>query len=294
MTKAFYTLFFAMIFGATYAQTNPNPQNEAKQLIAQKQYKSAVVQLEKALKTHPKNEQLYLLLGQAYYGRMRQAKDFMAKGQLSQKMKEAYEKAVEVAPNSVNARYSLAMFYAKSPAIAGGSIAKAKEQAEAVEKLDKHQGKMLQGLVHTVAKEYDQAIESYKACVGLTKKPAEVHYKIGMLHQVQKQYEAAFQAFARTIKHDPKYMAAYYQYGRTAVYAKTNTSQGIAHLKTYVAKVTQAKRGLPAPTYAYWRMGALYELEKQADLAQKAYEKALQLMPKNKDAQKALEALKAK
>ena len=290
--KAFYTLFFALVFGATYTQTSPNALAHAKQLIAQEKYKSAVKELKQALKTQPKNEQIYLLLGQAYYGRMRQAKNFMAKGNFSGKMKNAYEKAVEVAPNSIRARYSLAMFYAKSPAIAGGSISKATEQAKAIEALDPHQGKMLQGLIYTIDKKYDQAIATYQACVATAPKPAEVHYKIGMLQQAQKQYTPAFQSFTQTIEHDANYMKAYYQYARTAVYAKTNTSQGIAYLKTYVTKVAKAQRNLPAPTYAYWRMGTLYELEKQPQLAQKAYEKALQLMPENKDAQKALAALK--
>jgi tetratricopeptide (TPR) repeat protein len=56
----------------------------------------------------------------------------LSKAGLASTGRKAFEKAIEIDPNNVSARYGLGVFFYKAPGIAGGSNAKAKAQGEAL------------------------------------------------------------------------------------------------------------------------------------------------------------------
>jgi len=292
MKKYLATVLFACLLalGQAWAQRNADF-TLGKQQFAQKKYEEAITSFKKAAKAEPNNEAHYLWLAKAYNQRMTQASNFMAKGNLARKMKNAYKKAVEVAPQSVTARYSLAMYYTNAPAITGGSFAKAEEQAKAVVKLNKGKGYELLGVISQSKKDYTAAEKAYRKSLQFSDNQAKLYQRLGMLFQAQKQYTQAFQEFGQAIKADENYLNAYYQYARTAVFAQTQTGKGIEYLRYYVSKASVKNTTLVAPTYAWWRMGQLYELQQDTTQAKQAYQKALELNAKNKAAKVALEKL---
>ena len=293
MKQYLITILFTSLLaiGQVGAQNHPDFK-QGKQQLAHKNYEAAVTSFKKAAKAEPNNENNYLWLGHAYSRRMSQVSNFMKKGMLARKMKNAYQKAVAIAPNSIDARYSLAMYYINAPAIAGGSTAKAKAQAEEVIKLDKGKGYDLLATIYQAKKEYAAAEAAYRKCLRFSDRQSKVYYKLGMLLQTQKKYVRAFQELGRAIQKDNNYLNAYYQYARTAVFAQMHTSKGIQYLRYYVGKASANNSKIVAPTYAWWRMGQLYELEQDTIKARQAYQKALALNPKNKQAKAALEKLK--
>ncbi|OJJ14623.1 hypothetical protein BKI52_42085 [marine bacterium AO1-C] len=293
MKKYLTTVLFALLLalGQTWAQTNTDF-TLGKQQFAQKKYEAAITSFKKAAKAEPSKEANYLWLAKAYNQRLKRASNFMAKGTLARKMKNAYKKAVEVAPQSVKARYSLAMYYISAPAIAGGSFTKAEKQAQAILKLNKGKGYELLGAIYQGKKEYTAAEKAYRNSLQFSDNQAAMYYKLGMLFQTQKQYVRAFQEFGHAMKADEDYLMAYYQYARTAVFAQMQTRKGIKYLRYYISKASAKNTKIVAPTYAWWRMGKLYELQQDTIQAKQAYQKALQLKPENKEAKAALEKLK--
>ena len=290
MKKLPLFLAFALILGTSWAQNNADFKR-GKQQYAQKNYLAAITSFKKATEAEPRNEINYMWLGNAYSQRLKQVSNFMTKGSVARKMKNAYKKAVEVAPRSVSARYALAMYYINAPGIAGGSFAKAETQARAVLELNKRTGYFLLATLYKVKEDYPAAEKAYRACLQFPEKQAEVYYKLGMLYQTQKQYVRAFQEFGQAIGKDKNYLMAYYQYARTAVFAQMQMRKGIKYLQFYASKASVKNTKIPAPTYAWWRMGQLYELQQNITQARQAYKKALQLNAQNKEAKKALEKL---
>ncbi|HAS39745.1 MAG TPA: hypothetical protein DCS93_04670 [Microscillaceae bacterium] len=293
MKKYLTTVLFACLLalGQPWAQSNADFQ-QGKQQFAQKKYETAIASFKKATEAEPNKEANYMWLARAYNQRMKQTSNFMKKGALARKMKNAYKKAVEVAPQSVDARYSLAMYYTNAPGIAGGSFAKAEEQATAIIKLDKGKGYELLGVIHQSKKDYAAAEKAYRKGLQFSDNQAKLYQRLGMLLQAQKQYVRAFQEFGHAIKADKNYLDAYYQYARTAVFAQMQMSKGIKYLRYYVSKASAKNTKVVAPTYAWWRMGQLYELQQDTVQAKQAYQKALQLNANNKQAKAALEKLK--
>lgn len=290
MKKLPLFLAFALMLGTGWAQNNADFKRGKQQYI-QKDYLAAIASFKKATEAEPRNEINYMWLGNAYNQRLKQVSNFMTKGSVARKMKNAYKKAVEVAPRSVSARYALAMYYINAPGIAGGSFAKAEAQAKAVLKLNKRTGYFLLATLYKVKEDYPAAEKAYRACLQFPEKRAEVYYKLGMLYQTQKQYVRAFQEFGQAIGKDKNYLMAYYQYARTAVFAQMQMRKGIKYLQFYASKASVKNTKIPAPTYAWWRMGQLYELQQNTTQARQAYKKALQLNAQNKEAKKALEKL---
>lgn len=292
MNKYFILTLLLLLAGIVSTQAQNVHFEQGKQLLKAKQYRQAIDALKQATQAEPENVTYYLYLAKAYNFRLKEVTNFMKKGALANQMKRAYQKAVKADPQSIKARYALGMYYVNAPAIAGGSLTKAREQAEEVIKLDKYAGYIMLATLHKKNKKYKQAAQVYHACLPLTDKQAEVYLKLGFLYQEQKQYKQAFQALANAIRQDKTYLSAYYQYARTAVFAKMQLSQGVSYLKHYLNKISADDKQAPAPTYAWWRLGQLYELQQNPVKALQAYEKALQLNPENNRAQKALNNLK--
>jgi len=103
------------------------------------QYEQAATWFEKAVQLDGGNSDYHLWLGRTYG---HQAQD--AGGEaffLARKAKTHLEKAVELNPDNMEARFDLLEYYLQAPTFLGGSSAKAKEQAEEIAKRNAAAGK---------------------------------------------------------------------------------------------------------------------------------------------------------
>ena len=78
-------------------------------------------------------------LAQAYLLKLRDV-PFMEKGRYSQLMIKHLNRAIELDTENVEARATLAGFYAQAPPIAGGNIDKARQQIEIIKTIDPERG----------------------------------------------------------------------------------------------------------------------------------------------------------
>ncbi len=72
-------------------------------------------------------------------------------------------------------------------------------------------------------------------------------------------------------------MAALYQLGRTALFAKTDLDLAARSFKQYLEHEQQPEN--PSHAAARWRLGMVYELQGRIDEARAEYEAALRLDP---------------
>jgi Flp pilus assembly protein TadD len=165
--------------------------------LAQRQTAEAVASAEKATALDATKPAYFSQLGVALSQRMGEV-GFMQKAALSGKLRKAFAKAVELDPNEVNSLIGLARFYAGAPEIAGGSIEKAREFAQRVQKLDAFLGAVELGNVADRDENCAEALGHYEAAAQL--KPAHAGAqmlcgrmlaKLGRKDEARARFEAA-------------------------------------------------------------------------------------------------------
>ena len=244
----------------------------------------AVNYFEKSVSMDETNSPYHFWLGVGYAQKVQKGAF-----QLAPRLKEEFEKAVELDGSNLEARMGLAQFYMNAPPFAGGSQAKADEQVAAIIEQDPVKGHLFQAQIQTAKKDFEAAEKSYQAAAEADPKDPDIYFQMGMMYQAAKNYPAAFDALEKTLTLDPDYMNGLYQIGRTAIFAEDNLERGAECLERYV-KLTPGP-GNPSLAHAHWRLGIIYEKMGKKDMARKEYETALGLKPDLKEAQEALEKL---
>ena len=206
-------------------------------------YEHAVGYLEKAVALSPKDSRMQLRLGDAY-GRSAQKAGLFAKMGWAGKCRVAYEKAVELDPQSIDARWSLMEFCRQAPGIVGGGNDKALVQALEIKKLDANRG----------------------------------HLAIASVYAADKQYDLAFAEFDEALKANPSDYGALFQVGRLAALSGLQLDRGLEVLRQCLTQPPPENQ--PPHAAAHWRIGNILEKKGDKAGARTAYEAALKLDPK--------------
>jgi tetratricopeptide (TPR) repeat protein len=220
--------------------------------IAEGNTDGAVKSWEKAVALAPENGEYHRQLGDAY-GLAAQKAGMLGKMSLGKKCLAAYEKAVALEPENLEARSSLMTVYQQAPAMMGGGIERAREQAAAIKKLDATRGSVA----------------------------------AAMLFIGEKKYAEAFAELDQALENEPGNYSALYQLGRAAALSGEKTDRGIETLRLCLAQ--QPPPGAPAHDAANWRLGNLWEKKGDKASARAAYQAALAIKP---DYKPALDSLK--
>ena len=214
----------------------------------------AVASLEKAVELVPADARYHVRLGDAY-GLSAQKAGMLSKMGLAKKCRLSYEKAVELDPKNIDARFSLLGYYQNAPGIAGGGMDKALAQAQEIKKLDAARGR----------------------------------FALAGVYAADKKYDLAFAEYEEVLKANPNDYASLYQSGRLAATSGERLDHGLAMLRRCLTLPPPENQ--PPHAAAQWRIGVI--LEKQGDKAgaRAAYEASLKLDPKFPQALEALKKL---
>lgn len=170
--------------------------------------------------------------------------------------RDAMQKAETLAPDDLDVREGLFLFYLRAPFIVGGSNAKA--QAELAEIRRRNPSRAISLAVLTKANDKD--------------------------------YAGAFTLCEQELAKQPDDYTALYQYGRTASVSGQNLERGLACLQKALTLEPPGPTA-PAHTYVWGRIGDIQGRLGHIDLARQAYKTALRLDPNNRLASSALEKL---
>jgi tetratricopeptide (TPR) repeat protein len=215
----------------------------------------AVEWLERATQLTPANSSYCRLLGDAYGLSAMKAGLFYKFG-FAKKCLAAYDRAIALDPDNLDARASRAEYYRQAPGFVGGGMDKAYAEAIEIQKRDPLRGAAV----------------------------------LGNLYLGEKKYREAFALLDDLMAKYPDNKALLYQAGRLAAISGQQLDRGEAALKEYFQHTPAPAE---PPLYnAHWRLGTLYERKNDTTAARTEYETALRLRPDYGPAQTALKKLK--
>ena len=119
------------------------------------------------------------------------------------KVKDEFTRAVELDPNNIVYRTGLLRYYLQAPGIVGGSITKAREQADAMLRLDPYEGHMAFAQIAENEKDQQAAESEYKGAVAVNPKKPQAYFRLGYLYLGQKRVEDAIVQFRQYVKCAP-------------------------------------------------------------------------------------------
>jgi tetratricopeptide (TPR) repeat protein len=211
--------------------------------------------LQKATALAPTSARYVRALGDAYGLSIQKAGLFSKLG-LARKCLAAYEKAVELDPDDVNARYALLNFYRQAPGFAGGGLDKARAEAREIQKRDDVRG--------TVA--------------------------LADISAAEKKFDEAFAVLDSLRQRHPGSPDAAYAIGRAAASSGQRLEEGAAMLTEYLAHTPDDKQ--PPLWAAHWRLGQIFEKKGDPAGARAEYQAALKLNPIQPQLLEALQRVK--
>ena len=237
----------------------------------------AVTHLETAAKLAPGSSRYHVWLGSVYSSKAGQSGLFKA-ASLAGKAKAAFEKAVVLEPSSVEARQALMQYLLYAPGVAGGSVARAREQAAAIGALDALGGHLAAARIAEHEKEWLAAEKGYRDAIAVQPDRGTTHNLLGYALLRQGRTGDAIAEFRRYVELSPDDANAY-----------DSLAEGLIAAGTLAEAEASYRRALELnPTFASsaWGLGDCLDRLGRREEAKAQYRRYLDLVPKggNSDA----------
>jgi len=257
--------------------------------LKERRYDKAVKWFEQASSLSKTNIDDLLWLARAY-GRLASKQGAPFGASPARKCKATLEKVLALAPDELRARLGLIEFHLEAPGIGGGSVKEAYRQAEEIRKRDSYEGWIALADVYLHDKKCDDAIKMLESAIQEKPNTLKARYRLARVHLTAKQYDKTFAIYESILATEVEgRQTAYFLIGETAIRSGEQLERGEAALKSYLE--LPPAPGTPSHAAAYVRLGNLFERKQQPEQAKCAYEQALKLDVKNKEAADALRRL---
>ena len=267
-------------------------QNGEIQLLLTKSYlelqerDAAITSAERAVAIDPKSSVYHEWLGRAYGEKAEHSSMFSALG-LARKTHREFEVAVELDEKNFAARQALIEYYCAAPGIVGGGEEKAKPEIEKLQAMDVSEGHFAAGVCRKQKKDFAAADAEFKLALESHPKRTDLIYDIGdyaMRHgQAERLMEVA-EVGERVAPSDPRGMF-YRAVGLILTKEKPEASEKL--LREYLQKAPK-RAEYPRYAAAHEWLGRMYENKGDKKSAEKEYQAALQLDPKDKSVRESL------
>jgi tetratricopeptide (TPR) repeat protein len=205
------------------------------------------------------------------------------------KGKGQYQKAVELDPGNVQMRLELCLYYLLAPGIAGGSKDKARREAEIIEKQSPLFGAYAWASIWEREKELDKAELRLMQAVEMdTTSTLQAEYALGYFYHRNRRLADARAVFEEILAANPDDMNAMYHIGTTYLLEEKELEKAEDLFNVYLA--SEPRTDQPSHAMAHWRLGTVYHLQGETDLAIMHLNNAVELDPGNRQFKEALEA----
>ena len=280
-------------FFEPYAAKNPKDADAAfylgRTLFALRQHEKAAEWLEKAAALAPNRSDVQVELGRAY-GQAALRANILRQAGLAGKTRAAWEKAVALDANNLEARDLLIQYYLNAPGFMGGGVDKARAEAAEIKKRDAVRGHQAFATIALSQKDPAAAERELKTAIQTAPANPRPRLLIGMFYQDQQKWDAAFEALEAILKADPDNWDALYQVGRAGALSGKRLDRAEECLKRYFGHIPGPEQAPLAN--AHFRLGQVYEKKGNKAQARAEYQTALKLDPSLKDAKEALAKLR--
>lgn len=179
-------------------QIHKSPTAEAYNLLCRAHFElnawdASIAACEKAVALDPNNGAYHLWLGRAY-GEKADRAGFLKAAGLAGRVRTEFERAVELSPNSWEARTDLAEFYLEAPGVVGGGKDKALEQAEQLAPLNPAMAHWAKARIAEKNKDTSAAEKEYRAAIETSKGGARAWLNLAGFYLHLKQPDAMAEA----------------------------------------------------------------------------------------------------
>jgi tetratricopeptide (TPR) repeat protein len=243
---------------------------------------------EKAVALDPDNSQYHLWLGRIY-GEKADKSGFMTAAGLARKVRDEFEKAVHLNPNSVEARSDLAEFYLEAPGIVGGGRDKAQAQADSLLSLDPARGHWVNARLAEKKKDLPAAEQEYHAAIEASHGSASGWLNLGLFYRHRERWDDMEQALMHVRGAHLDRSDALVDAAEILIHSQRNLPEAVLLLQAYLkssAKVEQA------PAFkAHYLLGTADEKLGDRASAAAEYRSALDLAHEFEPAQQALQRI---
>lgn len=255
----------------------------------------AVDSAEQAVELAPDNAQAQLWLGNSLGVRIGQV-NMLRKMAMAPDLRDAFEAAVRLDPDLLDARSALIQFYLQAPEAMGGGIGKAKAQVAEIAKRNAARGHLAQATIERAhnkdAEAAAKSIEAAAAAVSaLPASDIDTRVSVGLSLVAIERYAQARDYYQAWIAAQPRHAAPHYHLGRLAAMSGEYLEEGAAGLKRYLDGGLARGDNDPKDTNAWWRLGQIQSKQGDAAAARASFQTALRLDPANEEAKKSLAAL---
>lgn len=237
----------------------------------------AVDAAQRAVQLAPDDAEAHYWLGNAYGNRMGDV-GMLGKLGLAPKLRDAFERTIELDPAHVKARNSLVEFYLMAPSMLGGGVDKARAQALEIGKRDKARGLLAQARIAGHEEQAARVLQLHQAALAAAPDDVEIQFTVAMAHVEAEQWSVAVPLLRKVVAREPENAAAWYQIGRSAAVSGEFLDEGAAALQRYMAM--PHRRGQPEIKHALYRLGQVQARAGHPDQARATWQRALELDPK--------------
>jgi tetratricopeptide (TPR) repeat protein len=211
---------------------------------------------------------------------------------LARRVKSEFDKAVALDSSSIDARHGLIMYYSQAPGMFGGDVNKAKAQALEIQKLNPMHGHVeMAALLESKDKDTVSAEREFKAGIDASPDSTFGYSALGQFYRRQKRYDEAVAVYENMLKVKPEAPNARLNIGYNLILSGEDPDRAEREVKDWLATPPK-DAAMPNVSFAHYVLGLIFERQTKKDSARVEYQTAVTINPRNKDAKKALDALK--
>lgn len=258
-------------------------------LLAEQKWGPAGREFEQAVKAAPDEAVYRFWFGRATGEQAQRANPIRQPG-LARRTKGEFERAITLDPSYIPPREGLLRYYLAAPGFLGGSVDRAREQADAITKINLYRGGLAHANVSVAAKDTAGVLKAHEGLIAAYPDSLTSYFAVFNVQVARKQWAAAWSAVDRLERLDPSRATVRYAIGRAAAESGEQLDRGEVALRSYLQHAPQPNE--PSLAAAHWRLGMIAEKRGDAAGARQAYEAATRADPQFRAAKDALARIK--
>lgn len=259
--------------------------------ILQYRFDDAIELSRQCIDEFPQAAICFETLGEARSFAMVREDKLLKQVKLARRSADDWLHAVELDSTNVRARIQLIRYYRLVPWILGGSKRKAREQAEAITRIDADRSAEAYGMMNFYEKDWKGAIKHLAVAVQQHPDNGELRYHLARARGERGDLERAVSELTEIVASNPEFWEAWFHLGVWCVEANADHETCFAALETFVNGAVDS--GEKRLANAYYAMGKLREQRGEVGLALAAYENALAAKHGHNESRDGAERLRA-
>jgi tetratricopeptide (TPR) repeat protein len=256
---------------------------------ATEQWDAAIQNAEQAVNLRGEDSQYHLWLGRAYGQKAAEIGNPLTAASLARKAKNEFERAVELNPRNISARSDLSEYYVEAPAIMGGGLTKARNQASELQGLDPAAADWVRAIAAEKEKKYGDAESSLKTAIAKAQNPAQYWMSLASFYRQRGHLDQMQSAIQSALAQPNRPSVTYYDAASELLQAGRNFPAAAQYVNTYLSSGALVE---DAPAFrAHYLLGQIYEKSGDKARASAEYQASLSLASGFDRARKALDQL---